>query len=785
MLWGIAGIFGKIERPQALSGQSLRAGQDWGSLKRVRGRKTMKIGKKVYKTNLAEKTVSVGAVFCLLLGMLFFSEGGSGKETPQAPADFFAYTDSKNRLYLWKEGAAEPLLLTDTAFACQEKTEEIPYWESWEYWEEWDEANNRWIRNEKKALQKTVWETPGQTFYFPGNMRWMHLRMRRGEKEREEALAYTAPEELEEWAGVRVFAYDLYRWQGGGHPEKERLAENVLFYSVDEKGAVWYCKASPEETLGAGEEMSRVRCMLYRYDGTGHMEIGEINGRLEEPYRVLKGGAYVIFYGMDDSLYGCAPGKAAQLLAERVDDVLYRDDAAGKMLFTRDGTVYILQEGKEQELLAGASDEIYAGALGEEGDRFFMLDAAEDARYADWIEFDAKGDDADAQKLWELLGDARMQYYPLLMEVKVIGYTGSLAETVEETKGYVVTGPSVDEAGTARDVYYMEMMPADTFEKIPLSELLGDSLPGDVLYAYAYYLDNYGEDYAQQALAWALEECWEREAIESRTRAYALTQNGIHPLETLKPGMVFGSGEEYSADGKLLYLMQYQSPGMEKDYRSYGHHFYYGYLENRYALDKDGGCQKVVELADGTAVLGNEVFYCRNKGLEGYVSLYRTGAEEPVAAAADISMDSLVRSVDSDAVLLLAEGLLTAGGEEQIPVRMQSELREAYAGLGLERSAFAKEEELHTLVLCQNGKAQELEKNIYEYDFYGTDSVWMLQYAPEDLGETDYESGTQNGRIGRLFVRENGEIRQITDQAVWMAGAGDQKSGGRASWVFD
>ena len=54
--------------------------------------------------------------------------------------------------------------------------------------------------------------------------------------------------------------------------------------------------------------------------------------------------------------------------------------------------------------------------------------------------------------------------------------------------------------------------------------------------------------------------------------------------------------------------MEYQSPDMEQDYRRYGHHLYYGYLENRYALDGDGSCRKVVELADETAVVGNEVF---------------------------------------------------------------------------------------------------------------------------------------------------------------------------------
>lgn len=739
--------------------------------------------RKIDKSKWVGKTAAIGAVFCLLAGVLLFSEGDGTKETPSAEVtDFFAYTDSQNRLYAWKEGEKEPVLLADRAFAL-EGAGDLPYWEAWEYWQEWDEGKNQWIDNEEKALQGTVWEAPDQTFYFPSDMRWIRLRMQRGKKERKEALTYTPPGEWEDWPKVRIFGYDLYRQRPADVPIREKLAEDVLFYRLDEKGAVWYCKAVREESPQE-KDAPYARCVLYYYDGEAHWEIGEINGRLEEPFRVLRGGEYVTFYGMDDSLYGCAPGEEAQLLAEGVDAVLYRNDVEGKLLFAREGTVYVLQDGKEQELLAGTAKEIYAGALGEEGSRLMLLETEEDTRYEDWIRFDAAPDDADAKKLWDLLGKARLEYYPLLMDIKVIDFTGSLPETVAQTRGYVVTGPSVNEAGNPRDVYYMEMMPADTFEKIPLSQLLGNSLPGDVLHTYDYYLDNYGEDYARQALAWALEECWEREAIESRTSSYIVTQNGIRPLEQVKPGRVFGT--EYSADGKQLYLMQYQSPEMEADYRGFGHHYYYGYLENRYALGGDGNCQKVVEFADETRVYGSEVYYCRNKGLEGYVSLYRTGLEGPVAEAADISLDSLVQSQRSDAVLLLAEGLRPADeAKGQIPVRPQAALRKAYTELGLGRSAFSEEEKLHTLVLCRDGGARELEKDIYAYAFYGTDNVWMLQYATEDQGETEEESGTKKGRTGKLFVRENEETRQITDQAVWMAKAGGQANGGSASWVFD
>lgn len=279
----------------------------------------------------------------------------------------------------------------------------------------------------------------------------------------------------------------------------------------------------------------------------------------------------------------------------------------------------------------------------------------------------------------------------------------------------------------------------DSFEKIPLSELLGSSLPEDVLRTYTYYLEEYGEDRREQAFAWALEACWEREVFEKQSSVYAVTKTGIHRLDGLAEGIVPGGSEDYSADGEQLYLLQYQSPDMEGDYRRYGHHLYYGYLENRYRLDGEGNCQKIVELADESRVVGNEVFYSRNMGLEGYVDLYRTGREGVVASAADISLKSLQKSRDSDLCLFLAEGLRSGDEEEQIPVYAGADLRAAYRELGSRQDRFSDEENLHTLILCQEGMVRELEQNIYRYDFYGNDSVWMLQYEPgETLEEEEH-----------------------------------------------
>lgn len=740
-----------------------------------------RIGKKQFYSIAATLLLPL----CALLSGI--DKGADGERGPAPAADFFAYTDSQNRLCLWKEGEDAPLFLTDRAFAVSGEEVEKPYWETWEHWQEWDEANRKWVSNEERALQGVVWEAPDKSVYFPQNMVWEAYGMQSGAKEREEMLAYAAEEELEDWVCVRAFDYDLYRKDFSAEQEAEKIAENVLFYSVDEKGTVWYCKASVDGNVQVGEEtLSCARCVLYRYDGTAHQEIGEIDGRRTDPFRVGKNGDFVTFYGMDGGLYRCMPPEEPTLLAKGADAVLYRNEETGSLVYARDGAVYVTgDEGEEREVYAGKSGRQSIGALGKEGNLLFVMEAAEHVRYADWIEREAGEEDADTQRLWELFEQIEQDYYPFYCTVRVLDISVFPAETIDEAAGYVLTAPMSDEEGEPKDVYYMEMIPEDSFEKIPLSELLGDSLPGDVLHSYEYYLDNYGEGYREQAFAWGLEACWEREALEKRSRAYGIGKNGFFTLELPQDGVLLGDFDDYSADGEQLYLMQYVSPKMESDYRRYGHQVYYGYLESRYALDGDGNCKKVVELADESYVVGNEVFYSRNLGLEGYVRLYGVEHADAIATAAEISLESLQKSGTSDALLFLAEGLMTEE-EEEIPVHAQADLWAAYRQLDIEQDRFGEEKDLHTLALYREGTVRELGQDVVQYAFYGADSIWMLQYEnTEDsrVEDEDWEE-EETAQIGTLFVEEKGEKRMVTDQAVWMIQAGCRENSRRASWVF-
>lgn len=136
------------------------------------------------RNKIHKKLLLIAAALFLILGVWFLVQNHEGQE-PEA--DFFAYTDRDNRLYLWREGNEEPVLLTDCAFAVQEGELGTSYWEAWDYWQEWDEAKGVWIRNEEKALQDVVWKTPDQNLLFPENMQWTVFGMQRGAEERREA----------------------------------------------------------------------------------------------------------------------------------------------------------------------------------------------------------------------------------------------------------------------------------------------------------------------------------------------------------------------------------------------------------------------------------------------------------------------------------------------------------------------------------------------------------------------------------------------------------------------
>lgn len=733
-----------------------------------------------------------------------------------AEAGSFAYTDEENKLWLWEQGGEEPVLLTDKAFALEEKAKTGgSYWEEWEYWQEWDNRTGQWVWNQESALEGSVQKVPDGGVYFPQEMRWESFCMKRSAGEQEEALQYANEEAAGEYAGVRVFLYDLYRHGTEDEDgQSEEVAGNVCYYQMDGKGNIWYCRV--ESAGETGMDFPLAECTLYRYDGKENLKIGKINGRRKEPFRVDEEGEYVLFFALDDGLYGCKPGEEAELLVEGLcKDMfyewgIYADADMGRIVYAKDSAIGIKdRRSGAQWRLEGEGELLFAGLAGEKADRIWTLRIEERTAYSDWIERGMEeGEDEDTRKLWELMERGGHGLYPSMCHAVMSDISRGEAENIQTVDGYLLDWPDVERGYSPgwsdaelvsgpRQIYYMEMIPKDSMEKFTLEEVLGEYTPGDVLEIYeglkaeGGYQEIYGEAYEEYAFSDAFFRCMDGAALEKKADLYAVTAEGMRRTDGVEMENGIGvASAEYG--GGSLYLKTYPRVDWQ------GNGTPYKWREDIYVLAGDGSCEKVVEAAEETAVRLGEVFYSRESGVFGLASLYRSGFSGRVATAVSISMESIRKSPRSNRILFLADGLI--GDTEQTEdVRAVSveELREAYWEQTGKKTGYGGEGGERTLVLADENGAQILAENVFRYGFYGEDSIWILQHEEKKAdGEEDTEESDPYGweawseeeddstRGGCLYIYENGEKKRIAERAVWMVGLERQKAAG-AMWRYE
>ena len=790
--------------------------------------KTKKAGiRETIKRAAAVTAIALFFTGCGAMGRLSADgrEGEFRQEDSLEDLSLFAYTDEENRLWLWKQGNEEALLLTDKAFALGGMEDaDLPYWEEWEYWQEWDNIADSWVWNNERALSGIIKKAPDDAVYFPQEMRWESFSMQRSVGEREEAQRYANGKTVDEYAGVRIFLYDLYQCgTEAADGQKEKVADDVCYYRMDGQGNVWYCRvaaAVEEDGTKGWEGMDRpfAKCMLYRYDGKEHQEIGEINGRRREPFRVDAEGNYVIFFALDDGLYGCEPGEERELLVEGLyrdmfnDWGIYTDADMGRIIYAENDVIYIKdwKNGRERQL-TGEGGILLTGLVGEKADRILTLRLEEGTAYSDWIERgEEEGEDEDTGKLWELMESRGNSSYPAMCHASMADISRGRAEDIQTEDGYLLGWPDLesgylpewldtDQINIPKKVYYMEMIPADSFEKFTLEEVLGEYTPADVLEIYERikaeegYKEIYGEEYEEYALSEALFRCIDRRALEEKANLYAVTAEGICRVDGVATGNGIGIvSSEYGDAGGKLYLKTYPWADWQ------GNDAYFRWREDIYAMDESGNCEKAVEAAEETAVRGDEVFYSRETGMLGLTSLYRSGFSGRVAEAASISLESIRKSSCSNRILFLAKGLAEedAGRTEEIHAMSAEELKKDYSNRKWMGTGSGGGKETRILVLADENGAEALAEDVFQYGFYGEDSVWILQYAQEkaagdneSAGEDDYwydwdswdDTGNGDKRGGCLYIYENGEKRLITEQAVWMVRLENQRAAG-AMW---
>ncbi len=781
----------------------------------------------VWKMRVCRKTVVCFGI-CLVLCLTACGEAGKeGKDDKREEAslneDFFAYTDEENRLYLWKKGMTEPLFLTDSAFAAwegagmleeedirkAEKYAKAEYWEGWEYWQEWDDDMEQWVWNNERAMRGIVKEAEGELFYFPQKMRWESFCMERSTEEWGEAKRYSKEEDVSLVVGVKLFLFDLF-YLDTKREEGEcvgQVAEDVCLYEIDRMGNIWYCKveedgAGKTEGYAENSEMQTgniLHCMLYRYDGEAHLKIGEINVRRNDPFLVSGDGEYVLFYGLDDGLYGCKPGQEAALLVETTgvdmfgEAGIYADLDMGKIIYAKGNTIHKINGGRKEKewQMVGKGEYLTTGMLGEDGDKIFTLSMEKEGSYADWVVREEEKEDEDTRRLWELMEKSRFHFYASLFHAEVTDISSDKPECVEEMDGYLLSCLDGEGMATRQNVYYIEMIPAEGFEKFTLSELFGGMTPAEILDNYAYQKEYYeGDD--ESAITETLDSCVDLEALKGRAKIYIVTENGIVLAEKMNSGNIFVEGET-GEGGDILYLKLCRYIDLGEDNRFGGtfSHFSYGYLYDVYALDKEGNYEKAAEAVEESIIRGDEIFYSRIAGAEGAVCLYRSGLDKPMAEAVSISMESIQKSYCSEAALFLVNGFMPEEEREGIYVEAEEELLRNYRSKIRDREEDGIEIQERTLVLHDGSGAKELEEEVYRYGFFAGDDVWMLKYEDgeeeraknrvgnqaEGYGEEEawedwdaWSGGDGSGRSGgsKLLIYENGEKKQIAERAVWM-----------------
>lgn len=767
------------------------------------------------ETGIRKKRNGIVKWAAIVLAALIFTASGCGKagegmEAGLQDADFFAYTDEENCLYFWKQGMDTPVLLTEKAFAEGkaegEKAEgNAPYWEAWDYWQEWDDGSGQWVWNYESAMQGIVKEGPGDILYFPQEMRWENVCLQRSVGELEEEKKYAKGEAVDEYADVKLFLYDLYRYDGGEGIEEGRrngkVADQVISCHIDGQGNVWYCRIEKEgrkkEDTERGTDAEwgteSAKTVLYRYDGKETIEIGEINGRKKDAYRVSQNGEYVIFFALDDRLYGCRPDGEAALMAEGMEADLFRDTSniytnsdMSRIIYAENSTIHIIEDMKkeEEQRIEGTGEYLAVGMLGEDGDKIYTLSVEEETPYTDWIELGEGEKGEDAEKLWELLEKYNTGTYPILCHVQVMDISSVPAKCIQKEDGYLLAWLSDCGMENPHKVYCEEMIPAGSFEKVKLADLLGETTPAELLEAYEYrkedeyYIEAYGEELEEQAFTEAFDSCIERDVLNERGKLCVITEAGIRWLEE-SGGEIGAFVSGYGESNDMLYLKRYRYT--EQDEGGYPFHFYYSYLEDELALDGKGNCEIAAEAADETAVRGDEVFYSRETGMGGTVNLYRSSEPGAIAEAESIALESIQSSCHSEAILFLASGLVS--GQEQGPegvyVKSEKDLLMEYYQSIVEKKDVWEDEGEDTLILEDGSGARELGKDVCRYGFYGEDCVWMM--LDENAGEETAKGGSG------LYIYENGEKKMIADKAVWMVMPEDGKGYVpiRSFWVYD
>ena len=657
--------------------------------------------------------------------------------------DYFAFIDDTNTLGLWKEGAENPILLTEEVFSSQRHFENTCF--SQEIYDP--------IGTYRELLEKAFSYSPDRKkIYFPAMTEWKTYGIPKSKEmlEYEQSDEYMAEllnmyemysqedyydeemleyvEELMQSGGMEKyishssFIYDLYCYSGA--EDKELIAEDVFYYAVDHSGKCWYCVAKEMGTEQVeGRELPTMSYSLYCYDGSEHMEIGELSTQYGSMYGVSREGSYAIYVADDGILYEYELGGESKKLSQEPIEEVIVDDELNHIVYRTGNELHIMDRDGEKDTLTARGTFESVELLGAEGTQLFYMDG-ESISCEEFLKKDEKIDEAQVQEyeqMWKLLKEL-----PMDTDVKKgrLGiYDMETGTNRELAEGYVIIGPGQAEIEQPCEMFYLEMIPLEKYEQVPVAEFFWGYSPQDILDGYEYYGEEMVYQYSDISV------------LNKQAQAYIVTTDGMKPIENIDLTNKWYSYVDYAEDNSCVYVTFIKDVAEGIYYRSYA------YGEDGYRIDTEGNCSKVVENASETAVCGTHLYYTRTPG-DVTVQLYCEAVEGCILEEDAISLSSLCSNSQSESILLLGDVM-------------------GYTG------------ESGTLFLYDGMEGEELAPGIYAYDFYGNDSVVMLQnrnmqedgttyYVDDtiDLYDLEMEDGYD---YARLMVYEKGEMVTIAE----------------------
>lgn len=361
----------------------------------------------------------------------------------------------------------------------------------------------------------------------------------------------------------------------------------------------------------------------------------------------------------------------------------------------------------------GEWEEVYI--LDENGDNILLV-RREEALYEELFTDSGSKQRTEAGQLMELMKGKTLQECAEKCRIGV--YDTAAGEYLEQKNGYLLEGLDYEEMTPVTGFYYLEMIPEENLEKIPVSDFFVPYELSEVLQEY----ESIGEDVFYNMS--------DVNCLYKAGQGFIVGKGMWKCLDNIELSGQTEVRKTYNRTTNQQYIriirMLYDDEGAS-----------IGGGEDVYEIDAEGNCRKVVEAAGQALVKLDKLYYTRVYGEEGRQKLFCLEDGNIIIEEYGIDLDRMQKSEKTKNLYYLA-GNYGIGD---------------FFSLG------------GTLTVYDGVENQALEEEILNFTIYGDDCVAAIQNELDMSSEDfSYEMLFSAG-YGKLIVLENGE-KKVIDESV-------------------